>query len=292
MKDPRYFQIIALSGLLAFGWIDGVFAFAPAQFAAAVGAALLTQWLGSLLNAMKFDFRSPLITALSLTLLLRAESAWPLALAAAVAIGSKFMLRLNGKHVFNPANIGIVATVLLTNAAWTTPGQWGTALWFAALLAGAGFFVSYRAARIDVPVVFLGTYATLIFARALWLGDPLSIPLLRLENGALVLFAFFMISDPKTTPDGARARVAFAAATALLAYLLSYEFYFTDGLFYALAITALARPTMELFDPAPLYQWSDAVKPPAWLKPLSRFRRQPAKPFAPSFMKSSPGGRP
>ncbi|MFQ5563080.1 MAG: RnfABCDGE type electron transport complex subunit D [Parvularculaceae bacterium] len=292
MKDPRHFQIIALTALLFFGWADGAFGFAPFHFGAIVATAFLAQALGSLLNAVRIDFKSPLITALSLTLLLRADAAWPLALAAAIAIGSKFTLRLNGKHIFNPANIGIVATVLLADAAWTTPGQWGTALWFAALLAGAGFFITYRAARIDMPVIFLGVYATLLFARALWLGDPFSIPLLRLENGALILFAFFMISDPKTTPDGAWARTGFATATAVLAYVFSYHFYLDDGLFYALALTTLARPAMELFDPAPLYQWGDAVKPPAWISRVARLRRRSGKPAAQALITPFTGGRP
>lgn len=230
-----------------------------------------------MLFAVRFEARSALITALSLTLLLRADSVWPLMMAAAIAIGSKFALRIRGKHIFNPANIGIVAAVLITNAAWTTPGQWGSAVWLAAIIAGAGAFVAYRAARIDVPPVFLGVYAALLFARALWLGDPLAIPILRLENGALILFAFFMISDPKTTPDGAPARAAFAAATALVAYVLQYHFYLSDGLFFALAGMCVIRPLLEFMNPAPAYEWGDAPRPP---RPLPAVRKD--APPAPS----------
>jgi len=272
-RDPRIFQILALSGLLAFGWFARAFEIAPLQLACVLAAALAAQWLGSFMNAMKFEARSALITALSLTLLLRADSVWPLMAAAAIAIGSKFMLRLHGKHIFNPANIGIVAMVLMTDAAWTSPGQWGTAVWLAALLAGGGCFVAYRAARLDVPLIFLGAYAGLLLARALWLGDPLAIPLLRLQNGALILFAFFMISDPKTTPDGPRARAAFAIATAGLAYLLQYHLFMTDGLFYALALMSLVRPLIELFDRAPSYRWGDA---PPKIASFARSRRKRA----------------
>ena len=266
LKDPRIYQILTLSGLLAFGWAARAFEINPAHFIAIILTACVAQALGSFMIATKPDLKSPLITALSLTLLLRADNAWPLMAAAAIAIGSKFMLRLNGKHIFNPANIGIVAMVLMTDAAWTTPGQWGTAVWFAALLAGAGLFVTYRAARFDVPLIFLGAFAALLFARALWLGDPLSIPLLRLENGALILFAFFMISDPKTTPDGAIARTAFACAAALLAYVLTFQFFLADGLFYALTIISLIRPALEWLNPAPHYQWSDPVMRPKFLR--------------------------
>lgn len=275
LKDPRTYQILTLSGLLVFGWTARAFEIAPNHFLAIAAAACVAQWLGSVMIAMRPDFKSAVITALSLTLLLRADTVWPLMAAATIAIGSKFMLRLGGKHVFNPANIGIVAMVLLTDAAWTTPGQWGTATWFAALLAGVGFFVTYRAARIDVPLVFLGVYAALLFGRAIWLGDPLSIPMLRLENGALVLFAFFMISDPKTTPDSAISRAVFTAGAALLAYVLTFHFYLTDGLFYALAIASVLRPAIEWLDPAPRYQWGDEILLPLFLK-------RPRNPRAPA----------
>ena len=47
-------------------------------------------------------------------------------LASFIAIGSKFLLKYNGKHIFNPANIGIIATILITKNAWISPGQWGS----------------------------------------------------------------------------------------------------------------------------------------------------------------------
>lgn len=278
-RDPRHYQILTLSGLLAFGWATSAFEIAPAQFVAIALTACAAQAMGSFLIAIKPDFRSALITALSLSLLLRADAVWPLAIAAAIAIGSKFTLRLYGKHIFNPANIAMVAMLLATDAVWTTPGQWGTAIWFAALLAGAGLFVTYRAARFDVPLIFLGVFALLMFGRALWLGDPLSIPVLRLQNGALILFAFFMISDPKTTPDGSIARAFFAAGAAFLAYILIFHFFVADGLFYALAVMCLVRPALEWADPAPHYRWGDPVRaPPIFKRRKTRAATAPTHP--------------
>lgn len=256
--DPRVFQIAALSSLLLFGLTKRAFAIEGADIAAIFAAALTTQWAMSGLFAVRFEAKSALITALSLTLLLRADTPLLLAAAAFIAISSKFLFRAKGKHLFNPANIGIVAVTLATGAAWTTPGQWGAAIWLAAIIAGAGSIVTWRASRLDVPIIFLASFAALIIARALWLGDPLSIPLLRLQNGALILFAFFMISDPKTTPDGLVLRALFAAGTALLAYVFIYHFYKADGIFYALALACLVRPLIEVFDRAAPYRWSDA----------------------------------
>ena len=265
-RDPRIYQIGALTSLLAYGWLAGAFELNTAGVGAIFAAAIAAQFLGSLLFAIRFEARSALITALSLTLLLRADAAWTLGLAAAIAVGSKFALRLHDKHVFNPANAGIVATLLISatiapGAAWTTPGQWGTALWFAALLAGVGFFITYRASRLDVPLIFLGCLFALSLARAVWLGDPFTIPLHRFQNGALILFAFFMISDPKTTPDGPRARAVFAVAAAGLSYWFIYHQYTSDGFFYALAIVCAVRPLIELFDRAPVYEWPTRAAP-------------------------------
>lgn len=255
--DPRLFQIVALAALLSIGWAARAFDLSLADIATIFVVAMATQWAMSIVFSIPFEAKSAIITSLSLSLLLRAGELWPLAAAAFIAISSKFLIRANGKHVFNPANIGIVAITMMTSAAWTTPGQWGTALWLAAIIAGGGTFVAFRAARLDVPLIFLGVYAALIFARAIWLGDPIAIPMLRLQNGALIIFAFFMISDPKTTPDGLAPRALFAAATAAIAYVLVYHFYRADGAFLALALTCLARPLLERFDASPAYRWGD-----------------------------------
>ena len=63
-----------------------------------------------------------------------------------------------------------------------------------------------------MTLAFLAFYAGAPLGRALWLGEPLAIPLHRLESGALLLFTFFMISDPKTTPDSRAGRILFAVA--------------------------------------------------------------------------------
>lgn len=262
--DPRHYQIFVLSLLLA----TGIFLFDfPVSLVGTIlifSASMVTQAAMSRFVArmpwLAIDWRSPFITSLSLTLLLRANpesvfSLWPLAAAAVIAIGSKFLIRVAGKHIFNPANIGIVSMILLTDQAWTTPGQWGPVLIGAFAMAGLGLLVTSKAARADVPLLFMGFYAALLFGRALWLGDPLAIPLLNLQSGALLLFAFFMISDPMTTPDGLKGRVLFCALTALIAYILQYHFFISDGLFYALALTCLIRPVIDLTARLPAYRW-------------------------------------
>src|SRR6266508_2996982 len=186
--DPRLYQIAVLTSLLVYGiaWVG--LDVDPGRAVAILAAALVTQLAATALAGLpRFDPRSALISGLSLCLLLRTNDPWLAMLAAVVAVASKFLLRVRGKHVFNPTNFALVAMMLVTGQVWASPGQWGSAAVFAFLLASAGGLVVNRAARADVTWTFLACYAALWLGRSLCLGDPLVIPLHRLENGALVL---------------------------------------------------------------------------------------------------------
>jgi hypothetical protein len=184
-----------------------------------------------------FDPWSALISGLSLCLLLRTPHLVVLIAAAALAIASKFLLRAGDRHLWNPTNFAIVVMLLL-GLGWVSPGQWGSAAYFGLLVAGAGSFVVTRAARLDVTAAFLASWAVLLFGRALYLGDPLAIPLRQLRSGALLVFAFYMISDPKTTPRTRGGRVSFAALVAGGAFVVQFVLYRQDGLLLALALAA------------------------------------------------------
>lgn len=106
----------------------------------------------------RFDPKSALISGLSLCLLLRTNDAWLAALTAVVAVGSKFVLRVHGKHVFNPTNFALVLMMLATGQVWVSPGQWGSLAVFAFLLASAGGLVVNRAGRADVTWTFLACW--------------------------------------------------------------------------------------------------------------------------------------
>jgi enediyne biosynthesis protein E5 len=280
-KDPRLCQTAALAGLLAWGVAGGVFQISPQQIAAVLVTALGVQALGAFMTATRFEARSAVITALLLSLFLRAEGFAPLMVAAAIAIGSKFTMRLYGKHVFNPAAAGVVGMLILSQtampgAAWTDYGFWETPAWLAVMLAGAGAFIAWRANRLDVPLIFLGSYAALLFARALWIGEPLTVPTGHMQSGALLLFAFFMLPDPKTTPDGRHGRAFFAAGAAFAAYVLGFQFNIAGAVFYALAILCVLRPLIETFDPAPAYRWGDPAAPLRLPKRVPTPRSHPA----------------
>jgi Na+-transporting NADH:ubiquinone oxidoreductase subunit NqrB len=253
--DPRVYQITLLASLLGYGALALDFDVKPAHAGAIVATALVTQLACTRLWRLPaFDPKSALISALSLCLLLRANHVGVPVAAAAIAISSKFLLRWNGKHVFNPTNFALVA-MLASGQAWVSPGQWGNAAILAFLFGCLGMLVVYRAARSDVTFAFFGAYALLLFGRSLWLGEPLTIPFHRLESGALLLFGFFMISDPRTTPDARAGRVAFAALVAFGAWYVQFRLFRTNGLMWSLVTVSMVTPLLDWVFRGARYAW-------------------------------------
>jgi Na+-transporting NADH:ubiquinone oxidoreductase subunit NqrB len=253
--DPRLYQIATLAGLLTYGVLGLGFDVTPGTAVVILVCALGTQLAAARLAGGRFDSRSALISALSLCLLLRTGALELAALTAVVAVASKYLVRVRGKHVFNPTNGALVLMLLVTDQVWVSPGQWGSAAVFAFFLAAAGGLVVNRAARADVTWTFLVAHAALVLGRAVWLGDPLDIPLHRLGSGALVLFAFFMISDPRTTPDSRAGRIAFAVLVAAGAYVVQFKLFQTNPLLWSLAACSLAVPLIDRLLPGRRYDW-------------------------------------
>jgi Na+-transporting NADH:ubiquinone oxidoreductase subunit NqrB len=272
-KDPRLYQILILSALLIYGVTRLDLEIRPGRALALLGTALLVQWACTWLWRLPaFDPRSALISGLSLCLLLRTNSAALAVIAAAVTIASKFVLRVRGKHIFNPTNFGIVAMMLATGGGvWVSPGQWGSAAFFAFLIACLGGLVVNRAARSDITYAFLTFYLAVLFGRSLWLGQPMAIPLHQVESGAFLIFTFFMISDPRTTPDSRAGRVLFALLVALGAGFVHFVLYRPNGLLLSLAFLAPLVPLLDLLLPGKRYAWRPAPIPAPSLLEERRF---------------------
>jgi enediyne biosynthesis protein E5 len=263
MRDPRPYQIATLALLLVYGLTRLDFDVPGLHVVVILATALLTQRvLTDAWGLPRFDPRSALISGLSLCLLLRTGSPWLAAAAAVAAIGSKFVIRWNGKHLFNPTNFGLVAMMSLTRGAWVSPGQWGHSALFAFLMACLGGVVVYRAWRGDVTLAFLAAYASLLLGRALLLGDPMSIPLHQLQSGALLLFSFFMISDPKTTPDSRTGRMVFAALVAGGAWYVQFRLFRPSGILWSLAAASAVVPLLDRLFPARRYAWAAEASGP------------------------------
>jgi Na+-transporting NADH:ubiquinone oxidoreductase subunit NqrB len=262
VKDARVYQILFLGLLLGAGaWLRD-FSIQPAQIVLTFLAGLLTQNLCLRACALRgVGYLSPVITCFGLSLLLRADNLWVHPLCASVAIAAKFLIRYRHKHLFNPANLGVMLALIALPGAWVSPGQWGHDIAIAAWVVALGGLVTHRARRADISWLFLLMYLGASAARVAWLGQPWGVWTHQLQNGSLLLFAFFMISDPMTIPNHPRGRVAYAALVAGIAFCWQYQLFKTNGLFWALL---LASPTVPLWDalwPAAKFNWQQVHTP-------------------------------
>ncbi|MGI9199496.1 MAG: RnfABCDGE type electron transport complex subunit D [Woeseiaceae bacterium] len=256
LSDPRYYQVIVLGGLLSFGVFALDFGIHWYNAVAIIITAQLTQFVCMRLAGIShFDPWSAAITSLSLTLLLRTDVMAFAMLAAVIAISSKFLVRVRGKHIFNPANVALITLMFCSDQVWVSSGQWGSAALGAFSLACLGFLVLTRAKRAETTIAFLVCFAALLIGRALWLGDPISIPLHQLQNGALLIFSFFMISDPKTTPNTAVARIIYGALVAGVAYTIQFVLYEPNAPIIALIFCAPFVPLFDWLIRGQSYRW-------------------------------------
>jgi Na+-transporting NADH:ubiquinone oxidoreductase subunit NqrB len=259
----RIFQIAVLCGLLVWNIVSLSLGAAILPSLAAIlgclaGQVVATQFAG----LPRLDLRSPLITGLSLALLLRTDAVVLMAGAGLLAITGKFLIRFNGKHLFNPAALAIAA-LLWSGHGWVSPGQWGQSTILVAAILGCGLLVLERAGRLDTALGFGLFYGALLLARAVWLGDPWAVPLHQLQSGSLVLFACFMITDPRSTPDRRLARILFAAAVATLAFWLIFVRQVPAGLYLALLAMSLPVPLLDRVFPASRFVWRPAPEVPS-----------------------------
>ena len=171
-------------------------------------------------------------------------------------IASKFLIRIKGAHLFNPANLGVVIGLTIFPQTWVTSGQWGQDLTTALWMIAAGFLVAGNAKRLDISVYFLICYAVLFLTiRVFWYGYSFAVFLHQFQNGALILFAFFMITDPMTVPRHTIARLLHAIIVAILAYIWQYKLYWYQGVIWALFWATFLVPVWNILFPAPNYQW-------------------------------------
>jgi Na+-transporting NADH:ubiquinone oxidoreductase subunit NqrB len=258
--DPRYWQILALSCLVLYSLFWFHFSTSVVQVILTLGTALATQYVCTKIWRLPtFDSKSALISGLGLCFLLRTNLPLLAAATALIAVASKFLLRWNGKHVWNPTNLALVVMLALSDRVWVSPGQWGSVAFFCFLVTLLGGLVVNRSARSDVTYAFLLSWATVLFGRALWLGQPMTIPLHQFQNGTLLIFAFHMISDPKTTPDTRAGRILFAALVALSAGFVQFVLYRTNGLLWSYAVLSVTVPFIDRVLPGIRFAWSRPV---------------------------------
>jgi enediyne biosynthesis protein E5 len=269
-KDARYFQILFQSIFLSYGIFFLHWQNENWLYVTYFVTSIITQFLcelafvkngNSFFTTFKKGIPSVLISSFGLSLLLKTNFWWVAVFAAFISILSKYIIRINGKHVFNPSALGIVAAILLTGKAWVSPGQWGSGIVILFAVLCLGFIVVTKVQNLTSSLSFHGVFAGLVFTRQIvYLGWPIDYFLQSISSGSLLLFSFFMITDPKTTPNHRIAKIIWCAAIAAVAfYLASFKFINAAPIF----VLVFAQPLVPLLDKifkAKKFQWSNPIK--------------------------------
>jgi enediyne biosynthesis protein E5 len=255
-SDPRNLQLLVLSGLLLYGKINLTF-FPDWITIFLIGVcALSLQFLSCTVFQVRFDPKSTLISSLSLALLLRFSALEPVLWAVAIVVLGKFLIRSNNRHIYNPTNLAVVAVSwLFSDSAWISGGQWGNGIIFGFFLAALGIAVVTGVKRWDISFSTLAIWTSILLVRATYYGDPIEVPFHTLTNSGLILFCFFMISDPKTSPDSRLGRMLFSLGVCIIGSVVQFYFYKPHGLFYGLFLMSSLYPFLNVFRQGEAYNW-------------------------------------
>lgn len=222
-RTPKGLAILVLLPLIALAAVGtGVSLIAP-LVAASVAAAMLLD--APILRARESAWTFPdgaLLTGLFVAMILSPHEPWYVgAVTSAVAVASKYVARVRNANVFNPAAFALVATfyVFDTGQSW-----WGALaelppIAIVALFA-TGIFITRRVNKTAAVLAFLGGYY-LLFTVTAFVGAPARVAALYRapDLHAALFFAFFMVSDPPTSPPKARDQITFGAITAMASYV-------------------------------------------------------------------------
>lgn len=264
-SDPRNFQIALLATLVFVAYEISAFPLEMINVGSSLLFAVLAQYLAtSLWQLPKFEYRSAVITGLSVGLLLRSHLPLAIGLCSFLGVMSKFVIRKDSGHIFNPANFAICTGLfLLTDSVWLSSATWGKSWIVVLVLALIGWQIVSRVKRLSVTFGFFLGYLGLHFIRHLILGDPYALWLHKTQSFHLFLFAFFMITDPKTTPTSQWAASYWAFAIGALAFVMQVYFYrYSDHFFISLIIMSLTTPLWNRAYKGKLFDWKELAWSP------------------------------
>jgi|GEM_PF-210302 len=239
--DPRLPVLGILGCYILLGITVLGFNRSPAQILLIIGSAcgldVLFHWL---FRGRKLLFPlSAAITGCSLSILTNfSHGMWVPLVPVFFAIASKYLILFKGRHVFNPALFGIVMSLLLAKGAISvSPAyQWGGSMAMVAFIVTAALLLfALKIKRTPLIVSFLILYALQSALRAYMMRDlvpPETIFLGTFTAPAFYLFAFFMITDPATSPRSRASQIGMSLTiVALDLFLHKYETLST--IFYA-----------------------------------------------------------
>jgi Na+-translocating ferredoxin:NAD+ oxidoreductase RnfD subunit len=248
---PLFITSILLAGNLSFGILESY-----KKTLLAIVASLLTELVLGRIFAGEFpNLASAYITGISVGILVRSPAYWPYAVCAIVSIMSKYVLRINDRHIWNPSNFGI--SVLLFLAPETVASlsiQWGNYLLPMIVIWCLGSVIIWRVRRFHITGIYVVSFFLFAFLRSYLTGSPWQSEIAPITGPMYQLFIFFMITDPKTTVRSkfGQCVVVFVVAFVEMILRLNQVVY---APFYALFMVGPAAMLIEM--------WLDSRRPAA-----------------------------
>jgi len=227
---PLFITLILLVGNVSFGILESY----EKTLLAILTSVVAELILGRIFLHKWPNLASAYITGISIGILLRSPLFWPYVLCSLLAITSKYVLRVNGRHIWNPSNFGISAMLFLAAESVATLSiQWGNNLGAMLVIWILGSVIIWRLRRFHICAVYVLSFIALAFVRTWITGDPLLSEISPVTGPEYQLFIFFMITDPKTTVRSklGQSIVAFMVALVEMLFRLDQSVY---APFYAL----------------------------------------------------------
>jgi Na+-transporting NADH:ubiquinone oxidoreductase subunit NqrB len=214
---PVFITLILLVGHVSYGILES-YSKTLLAIATSIGVELI---LGRLVVHRWLNPASAYITGISVGILVRSPAFWPYALCSALSITSKYVLRYEGRHLWNPSNFGISALLFLSGSAVASLSiQWGNDLWPMLVIWALGIAIVWRLHRLHITATYVGAFLAFALARSALTGSPWLSEVAPITGPMYQLFVFFMITDPKTTVRSRRGQCLVVLAVAAVENLL------------------------------------------------------------------------
>jgi enediyne biosynthesis protein E5 len=199
--DKRYLAPMLITCILAAGQLSFGFLESYSRTALAIITALLLELvLGRLFWGQWPNLASAYVSGISVGILVRSPALWPYALCSMLSITSKYVLRVKGRHLWNPSNFGIcVMLVLAPDVVASLSIQWGNYLLPMIIVWILGSFIIWQVKRFHICATYVVSFLLLAYVRSWITGHPFLAEVAPITGPMYQLFIFFMITDPKTT---------------------------------------------------------------------------------------------
>ena len=214
---PLFITCILLVGHLSYGILESYQRTALAILAAAITELVL----GRIFFGKWLNLASAYITGISVGILIRSPAFWPYALCSVISIMSKYVLRVKGRHLWNPSNFGICVLLLLAPETVSSLSiQWGNYIAPMLVIWILGSIIIWRARRFHISATYVISFFAFAFLRSWITGDPWQAEIAPITGPMYQLFVFFMITDPKTTVRSKLGQCVVAFCVALAEMIL------------------------------------------------------------------------